>query len=96
MDTFINVINPADGAVVGRVPAESAEDVRVKVDCLRAHQKEWESIGARGRKDWLLIYQDWILDNARHIADVLQSETGKTRADAVVEAPSTSRRRCMA
>jgi acyl-CoA reductase-like NAD-dependent aldehyde dehydrogenase len=90
MDTSIDVINPADGAVVGRVPAESAEDVRAKVDCLRAHQKEWESIGAHGRKDWLLIYQDWILDNARHIADVLQSETGKTRADAVVEAPAVA------
>jgi acyl-CoA reductase-like NAD-dependent aldehyde dehydrogenase len=75
---------------VGRVPAESAESIRVKVDCLRANQKAWESMGADSRKRWLLIYQDWILDNARHIADVLQSETGKTRADAVVEAPAVA------
>ena len=89
-DMPIDVINPADGEVVGRVAAESAESVRVKVDCLRANQKDWEAMGARGRRDWLLIYQDWILDNARHIADVLQSETGKTRADAVVEAPAVA------
>jgi acyl-CoA reductase-like NAD-dependent aldehyde dehydrogenase len=88
--TFIDVINPADGEVVGRVAVESAESVRIKVDCLRANQKDWESMGARSRRGWLFIYQDWILDNARHIADVLQSETGKTRADAVVEAPAVA------
>ena len=86
----IDVINPATGEVVGRVPVESAECVRVKVDSLRANQKDWEAMGARSRRDWLLIYQDWILDNAGHIADVLQSETGKTRADAVVEAPAVA------
>ena len=64
--------------------------MRAKVDSLRANQQEWELMGARGRRDWLLNYQDWILDNARHIADVLQSETGKTRADAVVEAPAVA------
>jgi acyl-CoA reductase-like NAD-dependent aldehyde dehydrogenase len=89
-DRSIDVMNPADGALVGRVPVESVEGVRAKVDSLRANQQEWESMGARGRRDWLLSYQDWILDNARHIADVLQSETGKTRADAVVEAPAVA------
>ena len=52
--TSIDVINPADGEVVGRVAVESAESVRIKVDCLRANQKEWESMGARSRRDWLL------------------------------------------
>ena len=31
-------------------------------------------MGAKGRKPWLLKFQDWILDNAEHITDVVQSE----------------------
>ncbi|EUA56437.1 aldehyde dehydrogenase family protein [Mycobacterium xenopi 4042] len=31
-----------------------------------------------------------MLDNAEHIADVLQSETGKTRADASMEVPASA------
>jgi acyl-CoA reductase-like NAD-dependent aldehyde dehydrogenase len=86
----IEVRNPADGAVVGRVPVETAESVAAIVDDLRIHQHEWEAIGPRRRKAWLLAYQDWILDNTGPIADLLQSETGKTRADAVVEAPAVA------
>ncbi len=83
----IEVRNPADGRVVGEVPVDTAESVAAKVRELRLVQPEWEALGPRGRKEWLLKFGDWILDNAAHITDVLQSETGKTRADAGIEAP---------
>jgi acyl-CoA reductase-like NAD-dependent aldehyde dehydrogenase len=86
----ITVVSPADGSIVDRVAVDCAETVRAKVDRLRQAQPEWEAIGARARQRWLQCFQDWILDNAQHIADVLQSETGKTRADAVVEAPAVA------
>ena len=47
-------------------------------------------MGAKGRKPWLLKFQDWVLDNAEHITDVLQSETGKPRAEASMEPPLTA------
>lgn len=83
----IEVHNPADGSIVGSVPVDSPEAVAAKARELRLFQPEWEAMGARGRKPWLLKFQDWILDNADHITDVLQSETGKARAEASVEAP---------
>ena len=43
--------------------------------------------GRQGPQGWLLKFQDWILDNAEHITDVLQSETGKPRTEAAMEAP---------
>lgn len=79
------VRNPADGKVVGEVPIEPAEAVAAKVRELRLFQPEWEAIGPKGRKVWLLKFQDWIFDNAEHIIDVLQSETGKSRVDASIE-----------
>jgi acyl-CoA reductase-like NAD-dependent aldehyde dehydrogenase len=86
----IEVRNPADGTVVGEVPNDSAETVAAKARELRLFQPEWEALGPRGRKTWLLKFQDWVIDNAEHISDVVQSETGKVRADASIEAPLTA------
>ncbi|GAB2717001.1 hypothetical protein GCM10027089_46570 [Nocardia thraciensis] len=81
----IEVRNPATGEVVGRVPVDSAETVAAKVGQLRLYQPEWEAIGAEGRKRWLLKLQDWLIDNTDHLGDVLQSETGKPRVDALID-----------
>lgn len=81
----IDVCNPADGSVVGTVPIDSADTVAQKAQELRRIQPEWEALGADGRKRWLLTFQDWILDHAEHITGVLQSETGKPRAEASME-----------
>jgi acyl-CoA reductase-like NAD-dependent aldehyde dehydrogenase len=86
----IEVRNPADGTVVGEVPIDSAETVAAKARELRLFQPDWEALGPRGRKPWLLRFQDWVLDNAEHLTDVVQSETGKVRADASIEAPMTA------
>lgn len=50
----IEVRNPADGTVVGEVPNDSAETVAAKARELRIHQPEWEAMGPRGRKPWLM------------------------------------------
>lgn len=81
----IEVRNPANGRIVGTVPQDTADMVADKVQRLRVSQPEWEAIGPKGRKEWLLTLQDWIFDNAEHIADVVQSETAKPRVDALVE-----------
>ncbi|OAN36453.1 aldehyde dehydrogenase family protein [Mycolicibacterium iranicum] len=85
--TTITVRNPADGSVVGSVPIDDADTVAAKARALRAAQPEWEALGPDGRKPWLLAMQDWILDNAGHLTEVLQSETGKPRTEATIEAP---------
>jgi acyl-CoA reductase-like NAD-dependent aldehyde dehydrogenase len=86
----ITVRNPADGSLVGTVPVDTPDVVAAKARELRLFQSEWEALGPRGRKRFLLGFQDWIFDNAEHIADVVQSETGKTRADASGEPSVTA------
>ncbi|MBH0781300.1 aldehyde dehydrogenase family protein [Nocardia bovistercoris] len=81
----IEVRNPGTGAIVGAVTDHTADDVAAAVRELRLFQPEWEAIGADGRKQWLLKLQDWLLDNTEHLADVLQSETSKPRADALID-----------
>lgn len=84
---IIEVRNPADGKVVGAVPVRTADEVAAMVRELRLYQTEWEAIGAKARGQWLMKFQDWMLDNSARIADVLQSETSKPRFDAELEAP---------
>jgi acyl-CoA reductase-like NAD-dependent aldehyde dehydrogenase len=81
----ITVHNPADGRVAGSVPIDGPDTVAAKARQLRAAQAEWEAIGPRGRKKWMMRWQDWVLDNADHLTEVLMSETGKSRGDASLE-----------
>ncbi|MEC3913770.1 aldehyde dehydrogenase family protein [Nocardia sp. CDC160] len=83
--TELEVRNPATGALAGTVPIDSAETVAAKVRALRAAQPAWEALGPDGRKEWLLKLQDWLVDNTDRLADVLQSETGKARVDALID-----------
>lgn len=78
---------PADGRIVGTVQIDPPATVAAKADALRLFQPEWEALGPRGRKPWLMSYQEWVLDNAERITDLVQSESGKTRSDAGLEAP---------
>ncbi|NBP84345.1 MAG: aldehyde dehydrogenase family protein [Mycobacteriaceae bacterium] len=81
----ITVRNPATGRVVGSVPIEDAQSVAARAGELRLFQTEWEAIGPRGRKRWMMKWQDWVLDNTDHLTEVLMSETGKSRSDASLE-----------
>ncbi|KAA0102559.1 aldehyde dehydrogenase family protein [Mycolicibacterium sp. P1-5] len=81
----ITVHNPADGRVAGTVPVDGPDAVAAKARELRLFQTEWEAIGPRGRKVWMYRWQDWILDNADHLTEVLMSESGKSHGDAKLE-----------
>jgi acyl-CoA reductase-like NAD-dependent aldehyde dehydrogenase len=81
----IEVLNPANGETVGSVAVDSPERVAATVARVRANQPEWEAIGIEGRYRWLGKLRDWLLDNEDRIADVIQAETGKVRADVCTE-----------
>lgn len=86
----ITVRNPATGGEVGSVPVDGPDVVAAKAQALRAAQGEWEELGPRGRKRWLLEFQNWILDHSDHITEVLMSESGKARGDASLEATAVA------
>ena len=85
-ETF-DVHNPADGSVIETVEVAGPERVAEVVARVRAAQPEWEAMGFRGRYRWLGRLRDWMIDNGDALADLMQSETGKVRADAELEPP---------
>jgi acyl-CoA reductase-like NAD-dependent aldehyde dehydrogenase len=85
-ETF-EVHDPTDGSVIRTVEVTSPERVAEVVARVRAAQPEWEAMGFRERYRWLGRLRDWMFDNADDLADLMQSETGKVRADAELEGP---------
>jgi acyl-CoA reductase-like NAD-dependent aldehyde dehydrogenase len=83
----IEVHRPADGSLIASVPIDSPERVREVVSRVRSAQPAWEAIGIGERYRWLGGMRDWLIDNGERIADVMQEETGKVRADAALEVP---------
>ena len=83
----IEVRRPTDGSLITRVPIDPPERVHEVVARVREAQREWEAIGFAGRRRWLGKLRDWLFDNESRVADVMQAETGKVRADAELEGP---------
>jgi acyl-CoA reductase-like NAD-dependent aldehyde dehydrogenase len=85
-ETF-EVINPADGSVIADVPRDGPAEVAATVARVRANQPAWEELGIKGRAEWLYELRDWLIDHQDQIADTMQRETGKVRAEAMGEVP---------
>jgi acyl-CoA reductase-like NAD-dependent aldehyde dehydrogenase len=83
----LEVRKPVDGSLLATVPIDPPERVREVVERVRAAQPAWEALGISGRRRWLARLRDWLIDNGERVADVMQAETGKVRADAELEAP---------
>jgi acyl-CoA reductase-like NAD-dependent aldehyde dehydrogenase len=78
----IEVVNPATGQVIAKVPNLGPEQVREMAARGRAAQPGWEAMGFEGRGRILLRAQKWLLDNAERVIETIVSETGKTWEDA--------------
>src|SRR4051794_17351532 len=89
-EATFEVHRPADGSVIRSVPIDPPERVAEVVARVRENQKEWQAIGFPGRRRWLERFRDWMIDNEPRLADVMQEETGKVRAEAEAEAPLIS------
>ena len=81
------VHRPADGSTIRTLPIDSPRRVAEVTARVRAAQPEWETMGLAGRRRWLERLRDWMIQNEAHLADLMQEETGKVRAEAELEAP---------
>ncbi len=81
----IPVMNPSTGETIVEVPVTPPGDVAATVARVRANQPAWEELGFKGRRFWLNKLRDWLLDNTDAVADTMQAETGKVRAEATNE-----------
>lgn len=80
-----DVVNPTSGKRIYELPQLSAEQVALEVDRARDEQIDWAALPVFERANIFLKLHDSLLANEDKILDLLQLETGKSRAHAYEE-----------
>jgi len=86
----LDVINPATGAVLSKVPASTAEDVDRALAAARAAQKDWARKPANDRAGYLRRIAAKLRENVSHLARTITLEQGKISGLAEVEVNFTA------
>lgn len=89
-EQLVEVRNPSDHALLGRVPEASAEQVEQAVAAARAAQKGWAAKPAIERAGYLHRIADRVRANAPRLAAIITREGGKVSALADVEVNFTA------
>ena len=76
---------PMTGAPLAVLPVSAARDVEVAVDAARVAQRAWAATPVAERAAVLLRVHDLLLDRQPELLDLVQLESGKTRAQAFEE-----------
>jgi len=72
-----DVLDPADGSVVGRVAQATTDDARAAVDSASKSQPAWEAIGAAARAKILLRAAERLRARSDELANLITHEMGK-------------------
>ena len=89
-DSLIEVYNPADAALLARVPDASGEQVGRAIAAARKAQRGWAAKPAIERAGYLRQIARKVRDNAERLARIITCEQGKVPALALVEVNFTA------
>ena len=84
-DSTVDVTNPVDGSVVGRLAWGDAKTAQRAADAAARAFADWADLPPRRRADILLEASRLIAERADSIGDTLACEAGKRRPEAVGE-----------
>lgn len=74
---YVEILNPANGEVLGEVTQSTKEDVDRAVQAAKKAQKEWRLVPAPERAEFLYKVAFLLKERKEEIAQVLTSEMGK-------------------
>jgi len=78
----IDVTNPANGAVIARVPDMGVVETAEAIAAAEQAQKIWRNVLAKERSDILRRWHDLMIENQEDLARIMTLEQGKPLAEA--------------
>jgi len=78
----LDVVDPASGLLLGRVPECGVFETRRAIDAANAAWPAWRALTARRRAQLLQVWNQLILDHADDLAQLVTAECGKPLAEA--------------
>src|SRR3954447_12853921 len=79
------VVNPATGEVIARVPFSTREDLDLAVSTAKEAFKTWKKVAVPRRARILFRYQQLLVENWEELAKVITLENGKSYEEAYGE-----------
>ena len=83
--SFLDVVNPADGTLLARVPAGSGDDVALAAEKAYLAYQSWREVPATQRIQYLFKMKQILEKNADEISEICTKESGKTFAESKAE-----------
>ena len=83
--TFIDVTNPHDGSIAGRVPRATVDDCLAAVRTVEAAFPTWSRTAPRERGEVLRRAFETMIARRAELAALIVRENGKVLADATAE-----------
>lgn len=81
----MEVINPADGTVIGSLPLDGAEILSQAVDAATAAQKKWGAMTLRSRAEVFYNYRELLKKHRQKLGEMVAEESGKIIGEALAE-----------
>ena len=81
----LEVINPVNQKIIGRVPNCGAEETNVAINAATEAQKKWQKYPAKEKASILRGFYDLLCSNQEDLAKILTYEQGKPLAEAIGE-----------
>jgi malonate-semialdehyde dehydrogenase (acetylating) / methylmalonate-semialdehyde dehydrogenase len=81
----LDVVNPADGSIIGHVPAGCAEDAVIAAEAAHAAFPAWRNMPASKRISYLFRMKKVLEDHTDEIAEICTRESGKTFGESKAE-----------
>lgn len=75
--------NPATGEEIGRSKLHSIDDLKLFISNAKKAQLAWSSLSINQRVDRVIKIRDYIINNSAKISEVISSDNGKTKVDAL-------------
>jgi acyl-CoA reductase-like NAD-dependent aldehyde dehydrogenase len=76
-------INPATGKSIGFSPIHSISDLKDSIEKARIAQQEWILLPIKERVLKIKRINDYLIDNADTLAEIISEDNGKTKIDAL-------------
>lgn len=86
----IAIHSPVDGSLLGKIQANTQEEVDQAIRCSKAGLKAWSAVLVYERANILYRTADLLLQRAEQIGEILMMEIAKDKASAVAEVRRTA------
>ena len=82
---YLDVINPASGAVLGKVALSTKEDVDKAVQCAQDAFKSWSSLTIKARAGIMMKFHALVEQHKQKLAQLIVQENGKNITEALAD-----------